>query len=206
MAVTRPLEDLDRDEVSTSRSEKLLAAVLAGFVLIGVLWVYYELDNLGGSRPPAYYYSNADAPLVLGSRLLWVGGVLAFGYFLMSRLRSRNSRFQTAALAVAGAGAVQVLVMAVDYADEYLDVDRYGALLISMTGVALTLAALAGVHRYATRRLPLRRGRRGECPFCGWPARGPNCEGCGRIIASECSTCGHERLVGVPHCRACGAP
>ncbi len=121
MAKTGALEDLDRDEVSTGRSEKLLAAVLAGFVLTGDLWVYFELDDLG--RSGTYPYANAGALLVLGSRLVWVGGFLAFGYFLMSRLRARHSWFQTAALAVAGAGAVQALVMATDYADEYLDLD-----------------------------------------------------------------------------------
>ena len=55
--------------------------------------------------------------------------------------------------------------------------------------------------------IKIRRVRKGECPFCGYPVRagGTHCEGCGREVIGDCATCGNERRVGTAHCAACGA-
>src|SRR4051812_49542977 len=35
---------VDVEEIETTKGEKLLAAVLAGFLLVGVLWIYFHID------------------------------------------------------------------------------------------------------------------------------------------------------------------
>jgi hypothetical protein len=82
-----------------------------------------------------------------------------------------------------------------------------GPVVLSLAGIALTLGAFWGLQRYLQRRIPLRRVRKGECPFCGFPAAGnTSCEGCGRAVAGSCSHCGEHRRVGVAFCGSCGKP
>jgi hypothetical protein len=133
--------------------------------------------------------------------------MLAGAYRLLSRLRSRNSRYLPAALAWIGATAVLACVMAADYTDSYLAFDEVGPLAISIVGVALTLVAFVALQRFLARRVPVRRVRRGECPFCGFPLRDkPHCEGCGRAVIAGCSSCQRDRRVGTPRCAYCGNP
>src|SRR4051794_28211058 len=35
---------VDVEEIETTKGEKLLAAILAGFLLVGVLWIYFHVD------------------------------------------------------------------------------------------------------------------------------------------------------------------
>jgi hypothetical protein len=134
--------------------------------------------------------------------------MLAAAYRLLIRLRSRHSRYLPAALAWIGATAVLACVMAVDYTDGYIAFEEVGPLAISIAGVALTLAAIVALQRFLAKRIPARRVRRGECPFCGFPHRGgkPHCEGCGRGVLASCSSCQGERRVGTPRCGFCGNP
>ena len=74
--------------------------------------------------------------LRLGLLIAMLGGA----YWLLSRLRSRHSRYLPAALAWVGATAILASVMAVDYTDSYLEFDEVGPLAISIAGVVLTLA------------------------------------------------------------------
>jgi len=139
--------------------------------------------------------------LRLGLLILMLGG----SYRLLSRLRSRNSRYLPAALAWVGATAVLACVMAVDYTDSYLEFDEVGPLAISIAGIALTLVAFVALQRFLAKRVPARRVRRGECPFCGFPLRDkPHCEGCGRAVIASCSSCQKDRRVGTPRCGYCG--
>ncbi|HEU4393140.1 MAG TPA: zinc ribbon domain-containing protein [Solirubrobacterales bacterium] len=141
--------------------------------------------------------------LRLGLLVLMLGGA----YRLLGRLRSRNSRYLPAALAWIGATAVLACVMATDYTDSYLEFDEVGPLAISIVGVALTLVAFVALQRFLAKRVPARRVRRGECPFCGFPHRDkPHCEGCGRAVVSNCTSCQEERRVGTPRCGYCGSP
>lgn len=139
--------------------------------------------------------------LRLGLLIAMLGGA----YWLLSRLRSRHSRYLPAALALVGATAVLACVMAVDYTDSYLEFDEVGPFAISIAGIALTLVAFVALQRFLAKRVPARRVRRGECPFCGFPLRGkPHCEGCGRGVIASCSSCQEDRRVGTPRCGYCG--
>ncbi|HEU5105244.1 MAG TPA: zinc ribbon domain-containing protein [Solirubrobacterales bacterium] len=140
-------------------------------------------------------------------RLVLLIAMLAASYRLLLRLRSRNSRYLPAALALIGATAVLAVTMAGDYSGTFIEFDEVGPLAISIAGIALTLAAFVALQRFLAKRVPARRVRRGECPFCGFPLRGtPHCEGCGRAAIASCSSCQHERRVGTPRCGHCGQP
>jgi transcription elongation factor Elf1 len=78
--------------------------------------------------------------------------------------------------------------------------------VLSIFGIAATLVAFAALQRYLARRVPARRVRKHECPFCGYPVRkNQRCEGCGRDVVAECTTCHEDRRVGTLHCGSCGA-
>lgn len=139
-------------------------------------------------------------------RLLLAAASLAFGYWLLGVLRRRGSRYFPVALAVVGYAAILSFVLAADYITDYVDPLELGPLVLSLFGIALTLVAFAALQRYLAQRIPIRRVRKRECPFCGYPVRGSRrCEGCGRDVVAACAECGSDRRVGVLHCGACGA-
>lgn len=141
--------------------------------------------------------------LRLALLVLMLGGA----YWLLSRLRSRHSRYLPAALAWVGATAVLAAVMATDYTGNYIAFDAVGPLAISIVGIVLTLAAFIALQRFLAKRIPARRVRRRECPFCGFPVSDkPHCEGCGRAVIASCSSCHKDRRVGTPRCAYCGNP
>jgi hypothetical protein len=138
----------------------------------------------------------------MGLVLLSLGGA----YVLLGRLRRRRSRWLPTGMAAVAAVALLSGVMAVDYLTDYIEVTETGVLVLSLAGAAITMAAFAALQCYLARRLPERRVRRRECPFCGFPVtEGRHCEGCGRGVVGECSTCHTPRRVGARHCGACGA-
>jgi hypothetical protein len=294
---------VDVEEIGATRSEKLLAVVLAVFIAIGGVWAYVELDDwaraafspsiavadrtavqrlrvvedrfaradavegaaldalvlareayrtaLDADRPAdrlrlAYVgreraYESAkertraasasaaalrpaalgaerriadaeqqvaldEGMLAFGLRLAFTAGALAFGLWLLARLRRTGSRALSLAFSVVGAAIVLAVVMACDYVTDYVDPFDLGPLLLSILGIALTLGAFAALQRYLARRVPSSRVRKGECPFCGYPVgQGDHCEGCGREVVASCSSCAMPRRVGTLHCRACGA-
>ncbi len=139
-------------------------------------------------------------------RLLLVAASLGVGYWLLARLRRRGSRYFMVAVAVVAYAAILALVFAVDYITDYVDPLDLGPLILALFGIAATLLAFVALQRYLARRLPQRRVRKRECPFCGYPVRDTtHCEGCGRETVASCSACGADRRVGVLHCGACGA-
>jgi predicted amidophosphoribosyltransferase len=78
-------------------------------------------------------------------------------------------------------------------------------LLLSLIGVAATVVAFWLLQRYLARRLPLRRVRRRQCPYCGFPVDdNERCEGCGREVQAACAHCAAPRRIGAPFCGACG--
>lgn len=138
-------------------------------------------------------------------RLVLLVAMLGSAYYLLGRMRRQRSRYLPATYAWIGASGVLALVMAGDYIGNYVEFSETGPLAISLAGIALTLAAFVALQRYLARRVPARRVRKGECPFCGFPVRGGrHCEGCGRLVVSECSRCHEPRRVGTEHCAACG--
>ncbi len=162
-------------------------------------------QNLQAELDDARASQDRDEVIVFVLRLLLVAGMLGGGYVAMSRIRQRRSRLLPLALADIGAGAVLGLYMAGDYGSGWGLFDNVGPLVISIVGIALTVLAFVLLQRYLARQIPLRRVRKHECPFCGYPAReNENCEGCGRRLVGECSTCHEPRRVGTPHCGSCG--
>jgi hypothetical protein len=289
----------DVDEIQPTRGEKLLAAVLAVFVLIGFIWAYDRLDRRDDVRPPvptaaeravieqefaagtalteavaaaadardelelareryrtaldagsaspalrrAYVSSErrfaaaerevaaaraevarvrppaeqvrreqaaelerrADraAWLTFGLRLALA--VVALAAALAAFTRLRGSRYLPVAGALVAAATVLALVLAGDYLDDYVDWRDLGPLVLSLIGIALTLLAFVALQRYLARRIPLRRVRKGECPYCGFPVRGAeHCEGCGRTVVAPCASCAAPRRVGTAFCGICG--
>ena len=149
---------------------------------------------------------DRGALLAFVLRLAALVALLAAGLWLLGRLRRAGSRWLPVAFAPVGAATVLALFLAGDYVSDYLDPLDFGPLVISLVGIVLTLVGFAALQRYLARRIPARRVRKGECPFCGYPAgRGNHCEGCGRNVVADCATCAGPRRVGTLHCRACGA-
>jgi hypothetical protein len=138
-------------------------------------------------------------------RLAFALVVLGAAYGLLHTLR--GSRYFTLGLAAVGAAAILALVFTGDYVENRVEWGHTGPFALSIGGILLTVGAFWGLQRYLQRRIPLRRVRKGECPFCGFPVSGnPSCEGCGRTIAGSCSHCGERRRVGVLFCGSCGKP
>jgi hypothetical protein len=136
-------------------------------------------------------------------RLAFALVVLGAAYGALHVLR--GSRYFTLGIAAVVAAALLTLVFTGDYVEDYVEWRDTGPLALSLAGIALTLAAFWGLQRYLRRRIPLRRLRKGECPFCGFPAAGnSSCEGCGRTVVGDCSHCGEPRRVGVAFCGSCG--
>jgi outer membrane murein-binding lipoprotein Lpp len=163
--------------------------------------------NAAGQRQADALTARDDRRALLSAvfRLVFVLAFLAVAYWLLDRLRKRGSRYFPLALAVVGTAAVLALVMAADYVTDYVDPIDLGPLVLSLFGIALTLAAFAVLQRYLARRIPARRVRKHECPFCGYPVReNEHCEGCGRQVIGECTNCTQPRRVGALHCGACG--
>jgi hypothetical protein len=295
---------VDVEDIHTTKSEKLLAVVLAAFLLVGGLWGYQRIDDSirAAVEPPAIApadraavdrlsaanerlfeaelaeqaaleqmeiareayrtaldanapsaalerayddaqagYEQAQAAVVtvqievadatpaaeaasartaaderraarlealgtFGLRLLLVLATLVGAYALLGRLRTRGSRYLPLGLAAVGFAAVLALVMAGDYVTDHVDPLEFGPLVLAAAGVALTLLAFVGLQRYLQKRIPLRRVRKGACPYCGFPGRTEeHCEGCGHALLTECAACAGPRRVGTPHCGTCGS-
>lgn len=148
---------------------------------------------------------DRQALLSFAFRLVLVSATIALGYVLLGTLRRRGSRYLPLGLAWVGFAAVLAFVMAGDYVTDYVDPFDLGPLVLALVGIAFTIAGFVALQRYLARRIPIRRVRKGECPFCGYPARGtPHCEGCGRDVVAECTSCAAPRRVGSLYCGACG--
>lgn len=137
-------------------------------------------------------------------RLLLALGALGAAFGILRLLR--GSRYFTLGLAAVGAATVLTFVFSTDYVEDHVEWRDTGPVVLSAAGIALTLASFWGLQRYLRRRIPLRRVRKGECPFCGFPGRGEaHCEGCGHLLLAECETCSQSRRVGTLHCGSCGS-
>jgi hypothetical protein len=139
-------------------------------------------------------------------RAVFFGAFLGLAYVWLGRLRRRGSRYFPVAVAFTGAAALMLVLLAGDYITDYVNPLDYGPLLLALFGVAVTLVAFWALQRYLARRVPHRRVRKHECPFCGYPVKGnQRCEGCGREVVADCATCHRPRRVGTRFCGACGA-
>lgn len=139
-------------------------------------------------------------------RLGFVAALIAAAFPLLLVLHRRRSRYVPLALGFTAFATALSFVLAGDYLTDYVDPFDLGVLALSLFGVAMTVLAFTLLQRYLDRRLPARRVRKGQCPFCGYPVRGNDaCEGCGRDVVAPCARCEEPRRVGTVHCGACGA-
>jgi hypothetical protein len=144
---------------------------------------------------------------IFALRFLLVLVTLAIGYWLLARLRARNSRYLPLAGAVLAFATIMALVLAGDYVTDYVEPFEQGILLLAAIGVAATAAAFVILQRYLAQRLSRRRVRKGQCPFCGFGVGGgEHCEGCGRTVVAPCARCAAPRRVAAPFCATCGNP
>jgi len=145
--------------------------------------------------------------ITAGLRLLLVGGWILASFAFVRRLRQRESRYLPLGFATIAAGAILTLVFAGDYVFDYINPLDLGPIVIAAFGALVTVLTFVAVQRRLVARIPGRRARKGECPFCGYPVRdhGPHCEGCGRDVIAPCATCAEPRRVGAAYCATCGA-
>lgn len=140
--------------------------------------------------------------------LLRTGAALVFllaAYLLLTRLRDKASRWFPLSGSVVLFATIFAFVVAVDYLTDYFDPFDAGILLLALIGAAATIVSFWLLQRYLARRLPLRRVRRRQCPYCGFPVDdSERCEGCGREVHAPCANCAAPRRIGAPFCGACG--
>ena len=292
----------DVDDIQTTRTEKLLAGVLAAFLLLFAIWTYQRVDDVVrqhvsvpayGTGPATLRLDRASAELqraqsrrsaalenlelrreayrtaleadkpagtlerrytaaqarlraadtaraeaardvqaarpaaareqrTLGDRisdalqrqtrwsfflrLLLAALYIVGSYALLAGMRRRNSRWFPLAGSAVVAATIFAFVFACDYLTDYVDPLEWGVAAIAAIGILATLLLYWSVERYLLRRIPQRRVKRRQCPFCGYPVgANTHCEGCGREIVAPCTSCESPRRVGTAHCGVCGA-
>lgn len=184
-------------------TERRSAAVAAQSAVapVDALMAKLERERSAAADAARRHDERVAAAQRLALVLVTFGGALV----LLVALRRRRSRRIVIGYAAVGATTGLALVMAGDYLSDWFDPVDLGPLAIAAVGTAFTVAAIVVLQRQIARRLPGRRVRRGECPFCGFPVgRGDHCEGCGRDVQAPCSRCTAPRRVGTAHCAACG--
>jgi hypothetical protein len=151
----------------------------------------------------AYHRQQRDSFFArFGLVVLWIGA--SFGLLLWGRRRA--SRWFPLAGSVAVSGTIMAFVLAGDYLTDYLEPFDWGIAAIALLGVVATLLLYWGLQRYLIRRIPQRRVKRHQCPFCGYPVgENTHCEACGREVVAPCTTCESPRRVGVAYCGVCGS-
>jgi hypothetical protein len=293
----------DVEDIQTTRTEKLLAVVLAAFLLLGAIWTYQKIDDVVRHHVPLPTYNtagpaserlqvaetrtarasedrrralenlelrreayrtaleahqparvlrarydvaqrrfaSADRELRAAeraaavarpgaeaeqrtlsrridaaydrqqrdsffARLAFVALLILAAYGLLVWGRRRASRWFPLAGSVVAVATVMPFVLAADYVTDYLDPFDWGIAAIAGLGILATVFVYWSVQRYVIRRIPQRRVKRHQCPFCGYPAdSGPRCEGCGRDVIAPCTRCEAPRRVGTAYCAACGS-
>lgn len=158
------------------------------------------------AREKADSQQRSDDRWVAILRIALIGAMLGAGVWSLSICRRRRSRLTPLALALIVSGALMAAWMAIDYGTTLGVFREVGPLVLSLIGIALTILAFVALQRYLAKKIPARRVRKKECPFCGYPSHGNgHCEGCGRQIVGKCATCHEPRRVSTPHCGSCGA-
>jgi hypothetical protein len=135
-------------------------------------------------------------------RLALAVGSLALSVLMLHQLHRRRPRYTLLGMSAVAASTALAIVMTGDY----IDIEAVGPIVLAVAGSVITLVAFVAYQRWLARRLPERRVRKGECPFCGYPSRdGTHCQGCGRETLAPCTACSQPRRVGARHCAVCGA-
>lgn len=162
-----------------------------------------EQRSLSKRIERAYHRQQRDSFLARLSLIaFWIAGAFA----LLISGRRRASRWFPLAGSVVAAATIMSFVLAADYLTDYLEPFDWGVAGIAALGIVATLLVYWGLQRYLIRRLPQRRVKRRQCPFCGYPVgAGVHCEACGREVVAPCTQCESPRRVGTAYCGVCGA-
>ena len=142
-------------------------------------------------------------------RLAFVLANVAFGYWLLARLRRRGIpllRGRDRGRRVRGRSSH--FVDGGRLHDGLLRAARPGPLVISLFGIAATLLAFVGLQRYLAKRIPAAARPEGrDARSAATRSRvGTHCEGCGREVIAPCATAATSRAAWARlHCGACGA-
>jgi hypothetical protein len=162
-----------------------------------------EQQSLSERIERAYHRQQRDSFLArLGLVAVWI----AAAYLLLVWGRRRASRWFPLAGSVVGAATIMAFVLGADYVTDYLEPFDWGVAGIALLGIVATLLVYWGLQRYLIRRIPQRRVKRRQCPFCGYPiGSNTRCEGCGREVIAPCSQCESPRRVGSAYCGVCGS-
>ena len=293
----------DVEDIQTTRTEKLLAVVLAAFLLLGGLWTYQRIDNVvrshvhvpyGALGPAATQLQAAQSRLfraqdqrrralqnlelrreayrtaleakklamrlerkynaaqrelnaadravaraeravvaarpaaeaaqrdqqrridaalhrqerdILFARLALTTASILAAFALLLAFRRRTTRWLPVAGSAVVAATILAFVVASDYLTDYINPMQWGVAAIAALGIVSTLVVYWLVVRYVVRRLPQRRVKHRQCPFCGYPVGDEgHCEGCGRMVVEACVKCDARRRVGTAFCARCGSP
>ena len=162
-----------------------------------------EQQSLSERIDKAYHRQQRDTFFARFALIaVWIA--CSFGLLLWGRRRA--SRWFPLAGSVAASGTIMAFVLAGDYLTDYLEPFDWGIAAIALLGIVATLLLYWGLQRYLIRRIPQRRVKRRQCPFCGYPTgANEHCEACGREIVATCTACEAPRRVGVAYCGACGS-
>jgi hypothetical protein len=162
-----------------------------------------EQRSLSKRVERAYHRQQRDSFL---ARLSLIAFWIAGAYALLIWGRRRASRWFPLAGSVVAAATIMAFALAADYLTDYLEPFDWGVAGIAALGVVATLLVYWGLQRYLIRRLPQRRVKRSQCPFCGYPVgANAHCEACGREVVAACTQCESPRRVGTAYCGVCGA-
>ncbi len=131
--------------------------------------------------------------------------LLGIGFVWFQKTARSNSRWLIVAMAFLAHATLMTFGFSIDYLGRYINWQDIGPLVLSLVGIALTILAFVAYQRFLTKRVPLRRVRKRECPQCGYAVLdGPHCEGCGFLAIDACHVCKHPRRVMSPYCASCG--
>jgi hypothetical protein len=141
--------------------------------------------------------------------------VLRFGYalpvfglsvWIWLRLRRKQARFLILATSFMGFAGVQAIGLVGQYG-WYLLRD-VGPIAVSVAGSTVCVAGLVALRRFTGNllRVTAHRLRRGQCPYCAFPAEvgAAHCPGCGRSLLGACVLCGRSNRRESSFCGGCG--
>ena len=146
--------ELDVEQLQTTKSEKLLALVLAAFLLIGGIWAYQEIDDKVRSAIPAGKASAAERKAIQTLDLALARRFQADGRVSTTRaeLELRRETYRTALDAGEPAGALRTRYLAAQAVFERARAARQAAGRAEQAARPAASAAQQRINRDADER------------------------------------------------------
>ncbi len=195
--------------VETTRGEKVLATVLAIFLLIAGVWVLDQLDDIPSPHrfpaPP-----NAWTLYQLKQLLLQLGYtiplfIIAIVLFFKARERKSPYLIHVNAFLAFSTSLFAIALIRNDWF--WRDTVVFGLSLVGATLSAIALAYLKK-SQFSFERIARSRARKNRCPWCEFPfpvaGESEYCRNCGNRVMKPCEECNALRYVYLLHCHHCG--